>query len=128
MPVFFGSWRVHQPDFSATSFTTPLMRAASRSLPKGSGFALGLETRGRLRRSKRNCTGSFPAARASSSVKDWKTQEKALLRGARNAYVGTPRDISEAPKKKFGRKVPGNSSPGILAEGANCSPSPKETK
>src|SRR5260370_5630633 len=104
------------------------MRAASRSEENGSGLASGVVMRDALRRSRRNCTGSFPAAWASSSVKDWKTQEKALLRGARRAYVGTPRGMSEAPKKKFGRKVPGNSLPGMLAEGANLSPSPKLTK
>src|SRR5207249_7717583 len=84
MPVFLGSWRLPQPDFSATSLRTPIMRSASKSLEKGSGFALGLDTRGRLSRSRRNCTGSFPAACASSSTKDWKTKQKALLRGARS--------------------------------------------
>src|SRR6267143_4174931 len=128
MPVSAGSLREPQPDFCATSLSTPLMRAASRSASAGfvEGVAVGM--RGEFRRSRRNWTGSFPAACASSSVKDWKTQEKALLRGARSAYVGTPRGISDAPKKKFGRKVPGNSLPGILAEGANFSPSPKLTK
>src|SRR5256885_4088334 len=31
MPVSFGNLREPQPDFSATSFSTPLMRAGSRS-------------------------------------------------------------------------------------------------
>src|SRR5205809_1603023 len=119
MPVFWGSscWRLPQPDFSATSLRTPIMRAASRSASAGLAEGLADGMRGALRRSRRNCTGSFPAACASSSVKDWNTQENALLRGARKAYVGTPRGISEAPKKKSCRKVPGNSLPGILAEG-----------
>src|SRR5689334_445018 len=115
MPVFLGNARLPQPDFSATSFNTPVIREASKSLEKGSGFESGLETWGRLRISRRNSTGSFPAAWASSSMKDWKTKQKALLLGARSAYVGTPSGISDAPKEKFGTNVPGNSLPGILA-------------
>src|SRR5260370_452815 len=81
----WGSLREPQPDFSATSLRTPVMRAASPSASAGlvEGGAVGM--RGELRRSRRNWTGSFPAACASSSVKDWKTQENALLRGARMA-------------------------------------------
>ena len=45
----------------------------------------GFFTRGSESRSRRNCTGSFPAAMASSSMKDWNTNENALLRGARIA-------------------------------------------
>src|SRR5713101_1217293 len=128
MAVSLGRLREPHPDFSATSLSTPLMRAASRSASAGfvEGVAVGM--RGEFRRSRRNWTGSLPAACASSSVKDWKTHEKALVPGARRAYVGTPRGIREAPKKKLGRNVPGNWLPEMLAEGANCVPSPKLTK
>src|SRR5438034_7398085 len=73
MPVFWGSscWRLPQPDFSATSLRTPIMRAASRSASAGLAEGLADGMRGALRRSRRNCTGS--------------SQENALLRGARKA-------------------------------------------
>src|SRR6266436_6272084 len=120
MPVSLGRVRLPHADFSATSLRTPCMREASKSASPGLEEGGALVTRGALRRSRRNWTGSLPAAWASSSVKDWKTQEKALLPGARRAYVGTPRGIREAPKKKSGRNVPGNWLPEMLAEGANC--------
>ena len=37
MPVPFGSLRLPQPDFSATSFSTPLMRAALKPSPPALG-------------------------------------------------------------------------------------------
>ena len=70
------------------------MRAASNPLPPccGSGIA------GPFSSSRRNAIGSLPAAIAISSRNDWKTNENALLRGARCAPVGTPNAMSVAWK------------------------------
>ena len=117
MPVPLGSVRVPQPDFSAT---------ALQHADHASGVDIGLGrvrriagflTRGSESRSRRNCTGSFPAAWASSSMKDWKTKEKALVRGARIAQVGTPSGNQRGLKiEKFVMNVPGNSFEGMFAE------------
>ena len=82
--VPFGSCRLPHPDLSRTASSTPRMRAASNPLPPccGSGIA------GPFSISRRNAIGSLPAAIAISSMNDWKTNEKALLRGARCAPVG----------------------------------------
>ena len=64
----------------------------------------------------RNASGSWPAAWASSSRKDWKTHENALLRGARIAPVGTPSGISEDWKSKLGTNRAGNSTALMLPE------------
>ncbi len=61
-------------------------------------------------------------------MNDWKTNENALLRGARSAPVGTPSGINDDLNAKFGTNRAGNSVGGMLAELANLSPSPKLTK
>ena len=67
-------------------------------------------------RSSRNWSGSFPAACASSSRNDWKTQLNALLRGARMAPVGTLMGMRLDWKSKFGTKRAGNSTALMLPE------------
>src|SRR5690606_13214373 len=87
MPVPGGSsfCRVPQPDFSATSSSTPRMRAGSKRV---SVIAAS-------RMPSRNSTGSLPAACASSSTNDWLTNASALLPGARSAPVGMPNGMSD---------------------------------
>src|SRR5262245_58156520 len=101
--------RFAHPDFSATAFNTPVMRSALKPSPAGFG-------RGVANRSRRNCSGSLPAALASSSMNDWYTHATALLLGARRAPVGTPSGINVASIAKFGTKPLGNSVAGMLAD------------
>jgi hypothetical protein len=76
MPVPFGSLsRDVHPDFSRTSSSTPRMRDAT-SAPCG-------VSAGSASRSRRNWSGSFPAASASSSMKLWVAKAMPLLPGAR---------------------------------------------
>ena len=80
-----ASLRLPQPDFSRTISRTPRTRRRRRRRRRcwpGADCA-GL-TRGRLRMSSRNWSGSLPAACASSSMKDWNTNENALR--ARRAH------------------------------------------
>ena len=107
MPVPFGSCACPSPTSRATSFSTPVMRSALKPSPPrvaGAGQRAGCASR-----SSRNCSGSLPAACASSSMNDWNTNAKALLPGARSAPVGTPSGIIESPSAKFGTKRAGNS-------------------
>src|SRR3954468_16640876 len=62
-PLPFGSG-FDQPTFSAAKSSTPRKRAGS-----GSSSSLGFQFAGFTRSPRRNSTGSFPAAAASSSMK-----------------------------------------------------------
>src|SRR6267378_425865 len=66
MAVSFGSLREPQPDFSATSSSTPRMRLASNNEgggPPAGAPSSGVNARGALlSMASRNCTGSLPAA------------------------------------------------------------------
>src|SRR5437016_6770944 len=75
MPVSLGRVRLPHADFSATSLRTPCMRDASKSASPGLEEDDALATRGALRRSRRNWTGSLPAAWASSSRSEEHTSE-----------------------------------------------------
>src|SRR5262249_14339561 len=90
----------------------------------GAGSGIGFVSRIEYR----NSTGSLPAACASSSIKDWMTNETALLVGARSAPVGTPEAITEQSNAKLGTNRDGNSVGWIPADEANRSPDPKLTK
>ena len=124
MPRPFGCFVLPQPDFSATSSTTPRMRPASY----GSRFSAAVTMRGSPSSSSRNWTGSFPAACASSSMNDWTTNASALLPGARSGPVGTPHGITEQSSAKFGMKRAGNSFGDMPALLMKRSPSPNDTK
>src|SRR6478609_2044325 len=98
-----------QPDRVATSLRTPAIRSLLKPSPAGL-------LRGVASRSRRNCSGSLPAALDSSSMNDWYTHATALLRGARSAPVGTPSGISEHSIAKFGTSPLGNSVLGMFAD------------
>ena len=103
------------PTSRATSSSTPRMRARRRSRRR--------RRRRRDRaaspsRSSRNCSGSLPAACASSSMNDWITNASALLPGARSGPVGTPSGIIDASSAKFGTKRAGNSVAADVARSA----------
>ena len=84
MAVPFGSLRVPQPDFSATSSND--RRAYGRRYT-ASSFSPGVR-RVSPSRSSRNCSGSLPAACASSSMKRLHDERIAnWLPGARSAPV-----------------------------------------
>src|SRR5258708_31736684 len=94
------------------------------SAPSGGVNASGVA----LSRASRNCTGSLPAACASSSMNDCITKAMPLLPGARIAPVGTPVGIRVLWVAKLGTKRAGNSSGEIPAADAKRSPSPIEMK
>ena len=81
---------VLQFDFSAASLITSIMRLASKPSPPRSGagyFWLASISR-------RNCTGSFPAASASSSMNDWNTNAVGVAaRSAQRAGGHAERDL-----------------------------------
>ena len=89
--------REAQTDFSAASSSTLRARSASTSPRAGAGVPR--PTRAARSIASRKSIGSFPAACASSSMNDWKTKQNALLPGARNAPVGIPNGISDAPNE-----------------------------
>ena len=83
-----GSARRPQPAFSATSFEHAA-HAAGIEVSAGPEAPAGLGSRrGGPSRSRRNWTGSRPAAWASSSMNDCITNAMALLPGARSGPVG----------------------------------------
>jgi len=113
-----------KPDFLRDEFKTPLMGRRPDRLPRGyspravSGVDAG---GGGVQEDPGGTgTGSFRRACASSSVKDWRNQEKGrLLRGARMdvEWVRRAASTMRRKEKRFDRKVPGNYVSGILAEG-----------
>src|SRR6187401_2205088 len=132
MPVPGGNLVLPQPDLSRTAVSTPFIRLANTAgstpppqgppprpgpgAPVASGGGGGGTTGGADRRSSRNCSGSLPAACASSSMNDCMTNETAHAVGARIAPVGTPDAITDWNKLKFGTNRAGNSLPPPLDE------------
>ena len=84
MPVPFGSFFLPHSDFSATSFSTAVIRS------RRSVAALRRRV-GRVREHvELELQRVLPGRERQLVEEDWNTNEKALLPGARSAPTGTP--------------------------------------
>ena len=117
-----------QPDFSRTSSSTPRMRAGVEAVRCRAALRAG-RSRGVPSRSSRNCSGSLPAACASSSMNDWIDEREARCCPARAARRSARRAASARREREVRHEAaPGTPSPGCWPTARTARPRRSVTK